>query len=363
MRWPFAAMLFVAPCLAAQTGRDTAHAATQKIAIDSIQNSVIPATNRYCKTGAVGYMKTACPILVRQTRALVVAESLLIASTSPIVPVDTTHPLPIDTAFHVFAANDFESGTIAPFIDQWAGQYPPEWLAAVPDPTGSGRGKVLQIRYVNFPESLPVPNYDNNHGINLPTNYPNSEISYGDEVIFTGDLYIARGPTDSVLLADGLRKFNYWCSSDTDWSVSATTKQNHFCFIMTTQANGHGSVGTSQSIEWVVDLFATQPGSTVTLPLQFHYTGVPLTENAWHRVTIDVKINSSPAVRDGRLRITLDSTTVENRSDIWYVDPSWGATQKLQLYDWRVGYQVNSSSKVDETRYWDNLRFSVKRKP
>jgi hypothetical protein len=255
-------------------------------------------------------------------------------------------------------ATDFETGTIAPFTDPWSGSYPADWLQVVTDPTGSGRGKVLSIRYVNFPEN---GNYDNNHGITPASTVPNTGITYGDEIVFTGDLYIAKGPTDSVLLADGLRKFNYWCSDGTDWSTGVAVPRNHFCFIFTTQANGKGSVGTSQQMEWVVDLYATQPGAQVTLPLQFSYTGLPLTENAWHGLKIDLKMNTAPTKQDGVLRVWLDNAPVVNRSDIWYVDPSWGSTQKLLLNDWRVGYQVNSSSKIDETRYWDNLKFQVRR--
>jgi hypothetical protein len=284
------------------------------------------------------------------------ADSIVVLVT-PICKVEIPVPPPTDTTFKVFAATDFESGTIAPFYDPWAGSYPADWLAVISDPTNSGRGKVLSIRYANFPEN---GNYDNNHGIALNPN-DSSTISYGEEVIFTGDLYIAKGPTDSLLLADGLRKFNYWCSNDTDWSVTPPAKQNHFCFIFTTQANGKGTTGTSQQMEWVVDLFGTQIGSAVTVPLQYGYTGLPLTQNVWHRLTIDLRLNSSPSRKDGVLRIALDNTTVLNRSDIWFIDPSWGASQKLQLSDWRIGYQVNSSSKVDETRYWDNLKFTIKK--
>jgi hypothetical protein len=264
-------------------------------------------------------------------------------------------PAPIDTTFTVFAATDFESGTIAPFYDPWKN---PADLNVVADSTNSGHGKILRIRYYNDPANGWI---DNNHGITLDANYAPAQITYGNEVIFTGDLYLQKGATDSLISATGLRKLNYWCSNDTNWSTNPTTPQNHFCFVLSTQSNGPGVASGVEQFEWSVTFYATQPGSVITLPLQYRYTGVYLPENSWHKLTIDMRINSSPTVQDGKLRILLDSTVVEDRSNIWYVDPSWGASQKFQAYDWRIGYQLNASAKVDETRYWDNLVFKVKR--
>jgi hypothetical protein len=356
------------PTLGAQTSasppttRDSAHTRVQLVPLDSIERFVVPVTNQYCATkGASQRMRTACAILTRQLASAWTAESLFIASTAtdPVI-VATIPPAPsTDTGYAVFAASDFESGTIAPFFDPWGTSYPADYLAVVPDPTNSGHGKVLKIRYTNDPANNW---FDNNHGIALdPVNHPERQITYGDDVVFTGDLYLEKGPTDSLVNADALRKLNYWCANDTDWSVSSSTPQNHFCFVLSTQPNGKGTVGTSEQLQWNLSLAATQPGSQKTLPLQYAYTNTFVSANAWHRLRIEIKLNSSPIVQDGVLRIALDGAPVVDRSDIWYVDPSWGATQKLHAYDWRIGYQLNSSSKVDETRYWDNVRFAVKR--
>ena len=339
------------------TARDTAIATQQKIATDSLARSVAPALRQYCATkGAAGYVKTACPIFTRQLTALQRAESALVAATVVPPTPPTPSPSPTDTGFAVFAASDFESGTITPFFDPWAGIYPAADLAVVPDPTNSGHGNVLKIHYYNDPANNW---FDNNHAVSLDPSDPARQITYGDEVMFDGDLYIQKGATDSLVSATGLRKLNYWCSNDTDWSTN--TPQNHFCFVLSTQANGPGHPSGDEQLQWNLSLAATQPGSAVTIPLQYSYTGVFLTENRWHHVQIRMRLNSSPTTQDGAFTMTLDGSVFVSRSDLWFVDPSWGPTQQLQAYDWRIGYQLNATAKVDETRYWDNLRFAAKR--
>lgn len=343
------------------TSRDTAFVKTVKPPTDS----VVSFFGQYCATKASS-QTTKGKVACRNYRKLAPAESALIAWTVITPPQPPTPPLPpspppiVDTTFHVFAQSDFESGSYAPlFIDPWKGQYPDTVLTVIPDPTNSGHGKVLKIDYYNNPATGWI---DNNHGITLDPNSVDRQFTYGDEILFTGDIYLKRGPTDSLISATGLRKLNYWCSNNIDWAVSDTTPQNHFCFVLSTQANGpSGGPSGAEQLEWGLSLQATQPGSTVTVPLQYTYTGVFLPENSWHRITIDMKLNSSPTTKDGSMRILLDSTVVSDWKNLWYVDPSWGPTQKMQLYDWRIGYQLNATAKVSETRYWDNIRFAGKR--
>lgn len=336
-------ILLVASGLYAQSPQDSAHARTQKIAIDSINGSVIPATNKYCKTqNAVGYMKAACPILVRQTRALVVAESMLVVSTTP---PDTTHPLPIDTTFHVFAQNDFSSGSLAPFWNPYASVQPP--VVVIPDPIATGHGNVIQFHYENWPEG---GNYDANIAIETDQNDPNTHATNGDEVIFEGDFYLPKGPLTDTLNLYGLRKLNYWCSA---------AGPSHACLVLTTQPNWPAGVPLPAGM--------AVPNQQLMLSIGYGtggdwpYYGIDVLSNQWHHLVMDMKLNSSNAVKDGKMKIIYDGQVVTDRSDMQFVDPA--STAPIDWYDWRIGEQINSGHKIAEDRYWDNLKFSIKRAP
>lgn len=332
--------------LRAQSTQDTIsrHISQQQIAIDSIVHSVLPATNRYCKTSAVGYMKTACPILIRQTTALAKAESLLVSSTGPgpIIP-------PTDTTFHIFASSDFSSGSLAPFWNPYAAVQPGMTII-VPDPTNAGHGNVLKFHYENYPPPI-ADNYDANIAIETDQNDPATHATNGDEVIFEGDFYLPRGLLTDTLNLNGLRKLNYWCSA---------AGPSHACMVLATQPNWPSGyplpIGTPVPNQQLM-LSLSIPN----LPCDCPYYGFDILSDHWYHLLIDMTLNSINAKQDGKLRIVVDGQTVTNRTDVQWVDPL--STAPIDWYDWRIGEQINSGHKIAEDRYWDNLVFKVKRAP
>jgi len=245
---------------------------------------------------------------------------------------------PTQAAYTVMAATDFESGTIAPFINPYAGVLPGA-IDVVPDPTKSGHGKVLRIHYWNEPGK---GWYDNNDAIGLDPSKASYHLGLGAEVLFTGDFYLEKSASNSDINAHGLRKLNYWCSSGA----------GHMCYVLATQPSpGFGDQQLMSSIS------VTGPSNT---PCDCPYYGdATVSTNAWHSLSIRIRFNTSLMSKDGILEVRLDGKTVTSRTDVQWVDPRW--TNAFDISDWRIGEQLNSTAKVDEYRYWDNIRFLVKR--
>jgi hypothetical protein len=327
--------LSLAILVAAAVGGIGAHAAAQS-APKALVDSARVDLRRYCRTNKpVGYL---CPIdTLRLARA-----SAALAPTPPPPP-----PPPVDTTYTSMMATDFESGTITPWYDPWAGQYQSSDLAVVNDPTNAGHGKVLSIHYYNDPAT---GWYDNNHGITLDTSSPAYQLGLVAEILFTGDFYLQKGPTDSLINARGLRKLNYWCA----WAGTSGS-DSHFCFVLATQPSVAPDVPTApEQMFWTVPV--TGPSN---IGEQYGYTSVYVPTNQWHALKIQMRFNSARTKQDGILRVWLDGQVVVDRSNLWYVDPL--ATNDFGFGDWRIGYQLNSGQKVDETRYWDNIRILVKK--
>lgn len=355
-------LALMASPLAAQSARDTAHTvlqksalSVQKTALDSIVKSVLPATNQYCAShNAAGYMKTACPILSRQTQILLVqrtalsaAESLLIYTVPPIIPpVDTSHPPPADTTFHVFAQSNFNSGSLAPFWNPYAAVQPGN-TNIIPNPTGAS-GNVLQFHYENWPSG---GNYDANIAIETDQNDPATHATNGDEVIFEGDFYLPRGPLTDTLNLSGLRKLNYWCSA---------AGPSHACLVLATQPNWPSGYPLPPGMA-VPDQQLMLSLSIPNLPCDCPYYGFNILSNHWYHLLVDMKLNTTNARQDGKLRIVVDGAVVTDRSDVQYVDPL--STAPIDWYDWRIGEQINSGHKIAEDRYWNHLVFRMRRAP
>jgi len=268
-------------------------------------------------------------------------------------PCTTEVVVPVDTSYHVFAASDFENGTIggvvaSPFWNPYAAVLPGA-LDVVSDPTNSGHGKVLRIHYFNYP---PGGNYDSNDAIQTNWDDPATHATNGDEVIFDGDFYLPRSATTDTINRWGLRKLNYWCSA---------AGTSHACLILTTQPSQTSDVpnATTPPADEQLQLSLSLAGGPSNLPCDCPYYGIPVTSNAWHHVTLTMRLNSTNATKDGRLRLVFDGRVIDDRTNVQFVDPL--STVPIDWYDWRIGEQVNSSRQIDEYRYWDNLKFAVKR--
>jgi hypothetical protein len=85
-----ALLVWGAPLASAQTARDTAHAKTAAVATDSLTRTVQPALTRYCATkNPASYVRTVCPIFVRQVLRIRAADSALVAAAVQPPPKDS----------------------------------------------------------------------------------------------------------------------------------------------------------------------------------------------------------------------------------------------------------------------------------
>jgi len=245
-----------------------------------------------------------------------------------------------DTSFHVFAATDFERGVLdRGWIDVYKGALPGEFTI-VPDPTNSGHGKVGRFAYFTNAAGGFI---DNNYAIQPDYNLPSVHATNGDEVLFEGDVYFVKNATDSIINLHGLRKLTYWCSGP----------DPHSCTNLTSQGSG-----TATGNEPLNSTIVAQGPSN--LPCDCPYYNTLLTTNAWHHVLIDIRFGAIGGLRDGGYRVVWDGVTITNRNDVQWVDPR--SKKPLDWYDWRVGQQLNCAVTCAEVRYWDNLKFSIKRR-
>ena len=132
----FAGAFFVSP-LNAQTKRDTAHVAGQRVALDSITHVAQPSFTKYCRTkGAAGYVKAACALLDRMMPQLHGGETGLLVgipdTVKPPVPPDTVKPpippTPTDTTCGVATCAEMPRSTPALTVP------PPTRVVTVPSP-------------------------------------------------------------------------------------------------------------------------------------------------------------------------------------------------------------------------------------
>lgn len=238
------------------------------------------------------------------------------------------------------AKSDFSSGAFAPqFYNPWSDR-----IDVVDDPTGGGHGKVLRIHYINDPSGGYV---DDNRavGINPLGSFTRG---LGETVWFQGDFYIP--PTavmDANLPTVVQRKLVYW-----EWSNDSWGFQHPFAMVVLCQ-------GPQFAISDV-------PQQSFTDPNTGHIDYIPietarLTSGVWHRLKIQMQINSSFAATDGILRIWYDGILLFDHTDMRWTDPSWTEDPTTyQWVQWNIGQQVNNQTiQVDEFRYWDNLSFAT----
>jgi uncharacterized protein YjdB len=221
---------------------------------------------------------------------------------------------------------NFDDGTFGPLFNPWG-----TGIDVIGDPTNLGHGRVARIHFQNNPS---VGYIDDDKAL-APSSPPS--ISLGQEMWFQGDFYLdptarmdASGPNTVQ------RKLLYW--------------------------GGHGPADFST----VLSSFGPQfyIGHTPVDANSYQYIDpsiVTLTAGAWHRLKVQLRMNSSFGATDGILRIWIDGTLMWGRTNMTWTDPTvWAghSASEFQWNGWGVGYQVNASSAVNEYRYWDNVIFS-----
>jgi len=175
-----------------------------------------------------------------------------------------------------------------------------------------------------------------------PDSLGNVLIGLGDSIWFRGDFYLPPNVNDTP--GTSMRKLNYW------GAFSGNGFPHVFAMVLTLQGS-----------QLEVDSWASGTSNT---PADYAYLPVFVTKGIWHKLEIQLKINSTFAAKDGILRIWLDGAQVYNRTDMRWSDPLW--TENPSTYkwsDWGIGYQMQSSTAYDEYRYWDNVTFSKTRQP
>lgn len=245
---------------------------------------------------------------------------------SDVATITVTAPPPPLTAADsgILARHDFDDGTLGPFTDPWG-----EDLDVVEDPTGSGRGKVVRVRYADS-------SGDRNRGFfyTMPDG-----IGMGDSIFFRGDVFLA---VDS--LEGGMRKLVYWHRDN-------PTTFPEFSSVL-------ALFGSHLEVHHVV-LPQTGPAR-----IDVTRSVATIEGGRWYTLEAQTTLNSSFVARDGASRIWLDGVLVYERLDLSWSDPEWTASPADQrLRSFGVGYQMQSGAAFDEQRYWDNVTFSRSRLP
>jgi len=247
------------------------------------------------------------------------------ASVNVTVPSVITAPAPTSGTL---PSHDFEDGTFGPYWNPWG-----TGIDVIADPTGGGHGKVARMHYAALSQ-------DDNKALGPKTTFG---IGLGDSVWFRGDFYLPATVNDQP--GTSMRKLNYWGSLNDGYHF----KEN-FAMVLTLQGS-----------QLEVTNWANGPSN---LPSDYTYTPAFITKGQWHRLDIQLKVNSTFAAQDGILRIWLDGAIVYDRTNMRWTDPLW--TEDPTTYKWEawgIGYQMQSPSPYDEYRYWDNLTFAKTRVP
>jgi uncharacterized protein YjdB len=245
------------------------------------------------------------------------------ASVNVTVPSIITAPAPTTLVSH-----DFEDGTFGQYWNPWG-----QGIDVIADPTNSGHGKVARYHYL----ADGVNQVDDNKAL-TPT--PKFSIGLGDSIWFRGDFYLPSTVIDDPTIA--MRKLIYWGLK--------SSFPHEFSLIL--------ALAGSQ----------LEPISTVVgpsnLPLDYTYTGFNVTKGVWHRLEVQLQLNSTFAAQNGILRIWIDRALVYDRTNMRWTDPAWTEDPSTYRWEtWGVGYQAQMHIAYDEYRYWDNVAFAKTRLP
>jgi hypothetical protein len=242
----------------------------------------------------------------------------------------------------ILAASDFSDGVVpSPSTLPFFYMYPPEDIAVIDDPTGSGLKKVLQFHYNRSDGSGSA---DRNRSITYV--HP---VGWGETMSFRGDCYFPIDSFDVPTTGMG-RKLLYWEQHPLEWQYGAN--RTYFCVISLMGKGLHYEFGNEEQI--------IAFGDDIAFP----------SVRTWHRIKVKLQNQSSPGVADGAVSIWLDGIQVLAKTGLSWVPSSWigvpvpgGNGVPLDAADmsfehFQIGDQVNSLSNYDEYRYWGNIAFS-----
>jgi hypothetical protein len=233
------------------------------------------------------------------------------------------------------ASASFDDGTPGPFETIGPITFPA-------DPTGSGRGRIAQMRYA-----------DSATRVDITTSLvyrPRRDFGYGSTFFFGGDFYIPAGVFnfDNPKVDRELLEFRGTTGDSTYHPTAGIVVIVHYW----------GFCGVQ--LEWSHDskMAASSCGHGVVRMAR------------WHRIETEVRLNTNGSASDGILRLWFDGTLTFEDSTIRFTDPAWLGPARWG--SWSIGSRRRSSDfdgmtdltdtgKIDELRYWDNVAFSTTR--
>ncbi len=233
------------------------------------------------------------------------------------------------------AAANFDDGTTGLFVIEPAGTG-----AVVPDPTGSGHGNVVVLRYV----ADTTPGLLRSAVIYPPT----VKLGLGSTFYFSGDLYV---PDTTFNLANQnvarrLVLFRGASGLLQNDSTDAFVLINLAACGVTVQWSDGWKTG------WTLCRAQPDPGR-------------------WHRLETQVTMNHAVSSTDGVIRLWIDGKLVYQDLTVRLTDPR--AKGQPVWREWAIGVDRNSADfgsvpdiseggSISEVRYWDNVTFTTTRK-
>lgn len=213
--------------------------------------------------------------------------------------------------------SDFSSGVLSPFVTDGAGGTTS--ATVISDPTGSGRGKVVQFSYAD--------SNDANRWI-----FPDSDPFPKTHLFFAADLYI---PTSTPNFTNpAIQRKLIYCRTEGNPIIAG--------IVISAWGN---------TLNYVLVNSVDQPLIS---------TGQTITTNTWHRLEYEVQMNTSPSLSNGIFRIWWDGTQLVNRTDARFYSQTLTAAGYPYDY-YSIGYQVEDGASWTEVRYWDNVGFATTR--
>jgi hypothetical protein len=218
-------------------------------------------------------------------------------------------------------AHDFNDGTFGPFDNSTPGHN-----SIVDDPTNSGHGKVLQIKYDGVGKNADLNQY--------AAWLPKSGLSHGSTFFFRGEIYY---PASTPRITDTgvLRKIIYFRTD---------RPGNKQCDLVLFQWGSQ------------IGIDVETPNTTQLTK----YNIFSLNIGAWNTVQLQVTTNSQPGLSDGTLRVWDNGALVYENLHIAFTsaaDPASTRWSWLTFGHQREG--ATGDGAINEVRYWDNIVFTT----
>lgn len=215
-------------------------------------------------------------------------------------------------------------------------------IAYIPDPTGSGRGIVAQMRYQK-------PANDGIIDLNFWIGLNAKELGWPKHFFFQADLFIPAGTVNFDI--DGgvgtrgqtLRKLLYFrdrsdFGQDAEsWFVLGAWGQN----LMVSQLNSTNG----EFVNWDAGF---------------------LLAGAWNTIRVEVKVNSTTAATDGLLRVWINDMNTPTHEQVNIAIFNNGSDPDFNFGECGIGYQREGNGDentsfpaIDEVRLWDNIKFGT----